>query len=229
MRILVVDDDPELRAHVVRGLEERDIKCAEAADGDQALRMLAEKSDGFDMILLDVMLPARSGWELLEAIRRAGHETPVIFVSALDAVEERVKGLQLGADDYVVKPFAFDELVARIETVIRRRTALVPVGLGEITLDIARRRVGVAGTPVEVSPREFDLLLALVRAQGKVVSRAELLRDVWGIEHEPATNLVDVHIGRLRKRLEPHAKGSIRTVRGQGYRLAKGTQAARAE
>ena len=222
MRILVVDDDPELRAYVTQGLEQRDIKCAGASDGDQALAMLAEKHDGFDLILLDVMLPARSGWDLLQAMRREGHETPVIFVSALDAVEERVKGLQLGADDYVVKPFAFDELVARIETVIRRRTALVPVGLGEIRLDIARRRATVAGAPVEVSPREFDLLLALVRAQGEVLSRTQLLSDVWGIEHEPGTNLVDVHIGRLRKRLEPHTKDPIQTVRGQGYRLAAG-------
>ena len=219
MRILVIDDDPDLRAHVTQGLAERDIKCVEASDGDQALAILAETRNGFDMILLDVMLPARSGWELLTAIRNAGHEIPVIFVSALDAVEERVKGLQLGADDYVVKPFAFDELVARIETVIRRRTALVPIGLGHIHLDIARRRVDVAGTSVEVSPREFDLLLALVRAQGEVLSRAELLRDVWSIDHEPGTNLVDVHIGRLRKRIDPHAPGSIQTVRGQGYRL----------
>ena len=226
MRVLVVDDDPDLRGHVIKGLTERGIKVAEASDGDTALSILSEKRNGFDMILLDVMLPARSGWELLEAIRRAGHETPVIFVSALDAVEERVKGLQLGADDYVVKPFAFDELVARIETVIRRRTALVPVGLGEIHLDIARRRVSVAGNSVEVSPREFDLLLALVRAQGEVLSRAELLSDVWGIDHEPGTNLVDVHIGRLRKRIDPNAPGAIQTVRGKGYRLNTEVRAA---
>ena len=219
MHILIVDDDTDLRTHVKRGLAERGIQSTEAADGDQALRALAARRSGFDLILLDVMLPARSGWDLLQAFRREGHETPVIFVSALDAVEERVKGLQMGADDYVVKPFALDELVARIETVIRRVTALVPVSLGEIKLDIARRRVSVAGNPVEVSPREFDLLLALVRAQGEVLSRTDLLRDVWGIEHEPGTNLVDVHVGRLRKRLEPHVPGAIRTVRGQGYRL----------
>ena len=139
MHILVVDDDSQLRSHIRRGLAERGIQCSEAADGDQALRALAERRSGFDLILLDVMLPARSGWDLLQAFRREGHETPVIFVSALDAVEERVKGLQLGADDYVVKPFNLDELVARIETVIRRATALVPVSLGEIKLDIARR------------------------------------------------------------------------------------------
>jgi two-component system copper resistance phosphate regulon response regulator CusR len=219
MHILIVDDDAELRAHIRNGLAERGIHCSEAVDGEQALRALAERKSGFDLILLDVMLPARSGWDLLQAIRSAGHETPVIFVSALDAVEERVKGLQLGADDYVVKPFALDELVARIETVLRRYAALVPVGMGDIKLDIARRRVTVAGNLVEVSPREFDLLLALVRAQGGVLSRADLLRDVWGIEHEPGTNLVDVHVGRLRKRLEPYAPGAIRTVRGQGYRL----------
>jgi DNA-binding response OmpR family regulator len=181
--------------------------------------MLRDHPGEFDLVLLDVMLPARSGWELLEDIREQGHETPVIFVSALDAVEERVRGLRMGADDYVVKPFAFDELVARIETVIRRRKALIPVEIGDVKLDLARRRASRAGKVVDVSPREFDLLLALARAEGRVLTRAELLRDVWGIEHEPGTNLVDVHIGRLRRFFNDTATTEIYTVRGQGYRM----------
>lgn len=222
MRLLVVDDDTKLRTYVVEGLHERDIHCEEAADGDEALSKLRESPTGYDLILLDVMLPAHSGWELLEEIRQQGHETPVIFVSALDAVEERVKGLRMGADDYVVKPFAFDELVARIETVIRRRKALTPIEVGDVKLDLGRRKAYRGGNPVEVSPREFDLLLALTRAEGQVLSRSELLLNVWGIEHEPGTNLVDVHIGRLRRKLEPHGPPLIHTVRGRGYRLAAG-------
>jgi DNA-binding response OmpR family regulator len=222
MRLLVVDDDAKLRSYVVSGLRERDMECAQAADGEEALHMLRESPGGYDLILLDVMLPAHSGWELLEEIREQGHETPVIFVSALDAVEERVKGLRMGADDYVVKPFAFDELVARIETVIRRRKALDPIEVGDVKLDLSRRQAFRAGNEVEVSPREFDLLLALTRAEGKVLSRTDLLRNVWGIEHEPGTNLVDVHIGRLRRKLEPHGPPLIHTVRGKGYRLTSG-------
>ncbi len=219
MRLLVVDDDGKLRAYVASGLRERGMQCEQAADGEEALRKLCEEPGGYDLILLDIMLPAHSGWELLEEIRKQGHETPVIFVSALDAVEERVRGLRMGADDYVVKPFAFDELVARIETVIRCRRALTPIEVGDLRLDLGRRLVSRAGAEVDVSPREFDLLLALTRAEGQVLTRAELLLNVWGIEHEPGTNLVDVHIGRLRRKLEPHGPALIQTVRGKGYRL----------
>jgi DNA-binding response OmpR family regulator len=226
MRLLVVDDDSKLRSYVMAGLRERGMDCDEAAEGEEALRKLRETPGGFDLILLDVMLPARSGWELLEEIRLEGNETPVIFVSALDAVEERVKGLRMGADDYVVKPFAFDELVARVETVIRRRKALTPIEIGDVRLDLSRRVAFRGGKQVDVSPREFDLLLALARADGEILSRSELLRNVWGIEHEPGTNLVDVHIGRLRRKLEPHGPSLIHTVRGKGYRFVAQVPAA---
>lgn len=219
MHVLVVDDDTKLREFIRHGLAERGIESTEASDGDEALRIVSETSTRFDVMLLDVMLPAQSGWDLLLNLREAGNETPVIFVSALDAVEERVRGLRMGADDYVVKPFALDELVARIETVVRRRKTLTPIEAGDVRLDLNRRQVFRADQEVDVSPREFDLLLALTQAEGAVLSRSDLLRNVWGMEGEPSTNLVDVHIGRLRRKLDAFGPELIKTVRGQGYRL----------
>lgn len=219
MHVLVVDDDTKLREYIRTGLAERGIESTEASDGDEAIRVVSEPGNRFDVMLLDVMLPAQSGWDLLLNLREKGNETPVIFVSALDAVEERVRGLRMGADDYVVKPFALDELVARIETVVRRRKALRPIEAGDVRLDLNRRQVFRADQEVVVSPREFDLLLALTQAEGEVLSRSDLLRNVWGIEGEPSTNLVDVHIGRLRRKLDAFGPELIKTVRGQGYRL----------
>jgi DNA-binding response OmpR family regulator len=220
MRILIVDDDPKLRSYVCAGLAQSGIEGVAAADGESALSVLQSDARGFDMILLDVMMPALSGWELLHDLRERGRETPVIFVTARDSVEERVRGLRLGADDYVIKPFAFQELLARIEVVLRRRKQLPPIQVADLRLDLARRSARRGEQPIELSPREFDLLLALSRAEGRVLSRAELLREVWGIDSEPSTNLVDVHIGRLRRKLDAHGAPLIQTVRGEGYRLA---------
>ena len=220
MRLLIVDDDPKLRNYVCAGLEQSGIEGVPAPDGQSALAILEDDARGFDLILLDVMMPEVTGWDLLADLRERGRETPVIFVTARDSVEERVRGLRLGADDYVIKPFAFQELIARIEVVIRRRKELPPVEVGDLKLDLARRQARRGETSIDLSPREFDLLLALVRAEGRTLSRTELLRDVWGIEGEPATNLVDVHIGRLRRKLDAHGPSLIHTVRGEGYRLA---------
>jgi DNA-binding response OmpR family regulator len=220
MRLLIVDDDPKLRNYVCAGLEQSGIEGVPAPDGQSALAILEDDSRGFDLILLDVMMPEVTGWDLLADLRERGRETPVIFVTARDSVEERVRGLRLGADDYVIKPFAFQELIARIEVVIRRRKELPPVEVGDLKLDLARRQARRGDKSIDLSPREFDLLLALVRAEGRTLSRTELLRDVWGIEGEPATNLVDVHIGRLRRKLDAHGPSLIHTVRGEGYRPA---------
>ena len=220
MRLLIVDDDPKLRNYVCAGLEQSGIEGVPAPDGQSALAILEDDSKGFDLILLDVMMPEVTGWDLLADLRERGRETPVIFVTARDSVEERVRGLRLGADDYVIKPFAFQELIARIEVVIRRRKELPPVEVGDLKLDLARRQARRGDKSIDLSPREFDLLLALVRAEGRTLSRTELLCDVWGIEGEPATNLVDVHIGRLRRKLDAHGPSLIHTVRGEGYRLA---------
>jgi len=220
MRLLIVDDDPKLRNYVCAGLEQSGIEGVAAPDGQSALAILEDDSRGFDLILLDVMMPEVTGWDLLADLRERGRETPVIFVTARDSVEERVRGLRLGADDYVIKPFAFQELIARIEVVIRRRKELPPIEVGDLKLDLARRQARRADNAIDLSPREFDLLLALVRAEGRTLTRTELLRDVWGIDGEPATNLVDVHIGRLRRKLDAHGPSLIHTVRGEGYRLA---------
>jgi len=220
MRLLIVDDDPKLRNYVCAGLEQSGIEGVPAPDGQSALAILEDDSRGFDLILLDVMMPEITGWDLLADLRERGRETPVIFVTARDSVEERVRGLRLGADDYVIKPFAFQELIARIEVVIRRRKELPPIELGDLKLDLARRQARRADKAIDLSPREFDLLLALVRAEGRTLTRVELLRDVWDIAGEPATNLVDVHIGRLRRKLDAHGPSLIHTVRGEGYRLA---------
>jgi DNA-binding response OmpR family regulator len=220
MRLLIVDDDPKLRNYVCAGLEQSGIEGVSAPDGQSALAILEDDSRGFDLILLDVMMPEVTGWDLLADLRERGRETPVIFVTARDSVEERVRGLRLGADDYVIKPFAFQELIARIEVVIRRRKELPPIEVGDLKLDLARRQARRGDNAIDLSPREFDLLLALVRAEGRTLTRTELLRDVWGIDGEPATNLVDVHIGRLRRKLDAHGPALIHTVRGEGYRLA---------
>jgi DNA-binding response OmpR family regulator len=223
MRCLVVDDDPKFRSYVSSGLEQSGIGCRSAADGPAALEVLAQSEPGtFDVILLDVMLPVQSGWELLHELRASGRETPVIFVTARDAVHERVKGLELGADDYIIKPFAFEELVARVSAVIRRRQALPPLMYADIVLDLGRRAVRRAGSVIDLSPREFDVLRTLVLKHDRVVTRAELLRDVWGIDFEPETNLVDVHVARLRKKLDRHGRPLIHTVRGEGYKVALG-------
>jgi DNA-binding response OmpR family regulator len=220
MRLLIVDDDPKFRTYISSGLQESGIETATAADGEAALAILTSDPRAFDLILLDVMMPAKTGWELLMEIRQQGRETPVIFVTARDSVEERVKGLKLGADDYVIKPFAFNELVARIEAVIRRRKSLAPIEVADLRLDLAKRQVTRAGKLVDLSPREFDLLLALARANGEVLTRTDLLRDVWSIDFDPGTNVVDVHIGRLRRKLGREGSPLIHTVRGEGYRFS---------
>jgi DNA-binding response OmpR family regulator len=192
-----------------------------ANDGEQAAKVLSEHRPGyFGLVLLDISMPGTNGWEMLTALREAGDEVPVIFVSGLDSPEVRVRGLRLGADDFVVKPFSFDELLARMEAVLRRRRSLAPLCIGELTLDLRRRKAERAGKPVELSPREFDLLLALATIPGTTLTRAQLLFDVWDMRIDPGTNLLDVHLGRLRKKLDRHGRPAIQTVRGGGYRLA---------
>jgi DNA-binding response OmpR family regulator len=221
MRLLVVDDDPKFRSYISTGLAESGIDSVTAGDPAAALEVLRTDKLGFDLILLDVMMPVKTGWELLVELRQEGRETPVIFVTARDTVEERIKGLKLGADDYVIKPFAFSELLARIEVAVRRRKALPPIEAFDLRLDLVRRQVTRGGKALELSPREFDLLLALVRAGGETLSRSDLLRNVWGIEFDPGTNVVDVHIGRLRRKLDRQGTPLIHTVRGEGYRLGE--------
>ncbi len=218
MRVLLVDDDADFRAFTKAAMESADIDYQAAEDVAGGLALM--RKGKFDLILLDVRMPGASGISLLMQIREAGNETPVIFVSAAGDVDDRVKGLRLGADDYLVKPIVYDELIARMEAVLRRRQSLAPIQFGDLSLDLARRKVERAGRAVNLSPREYDLLFALVSAKGEVISRQELMRDVWNMDFDPGTNVLDVHIGRLRKKLDRHGRPLIKTVRGKGYCIA---------
>ncbi len=219
MKVLVVDDDVRLLETLAKGLAASGIATRTAEGVDAALELL-EREDGFDLILLDVMMPGRPGWELLESLRGAGDETPVLFVTARDAVEERVRGLELGADDYIIKPFALAELLARMNAVVRRRRALPTLRVGELSIDLAHHRVERAGELVELTPREFELLCALAEEPSRVHTREELLRKVWGMDFDPGSNVVDVHVGRLRRKVDRRGAPLIRTVIGEGYRLS---------
>ena len=222
MRLLLVDDDAAFRKTLSLPLQAEDVRVDEAADGAQALEILTSNPRGaFDLILLDVDMPAKNGWEMLDDVRERGDDVPVIFVTGREKSEDMVHGLKLGADDYIVKPVVFDELKARLEAVLRRREALPSVHFGEIELDLARRKVSRDGNRVDLSPKEFDLLYALIKAGGEVISREALLRDVWDIDFDPGTNILDVHIGRVRKKLDRHGRPAIQTVRGEGYRMAR--------
>lgn len=219
MKALIVDDDPKLRGFLKQGLTESGIECEDRADAESALTALVERPHEFDLVLLDVMLPGRSGWSLLEELRERGLGTPVIFLTARQAVEERVKGLHLGADDYIIKPFELSELLARIDAVMRRREATDRVRIGDIAIDPIGRWIEHGNERIEMSPREFDLLRTLATRPGRTFTRTELLERVWGIEFDPGTNVVDVQIARLRRRLGGVRRPRIETVIGQGYRL----------
>lgn len=221
MRVLIVDDDPEFRGFLTAGLRRAGLDCEGAADGATAKQLLDRVgTEPFDLILLDVRMPGQSGWDLLLDLREHGKETPVIFVSGLDATPEKVKGLRLGADDYLSKDVEVEELVARIGAVIRRRRSLAPIEYADLKLDLARRTAWRGGQQIELSPREFDLVRTLVSRAGQVLTRNDLLREVWGIDFDPETNVVDVHVARLRRKLDRHGVPLIHTVRGEGYRLA---------
>lgn len=216
-RVLVVDDDPKLVALVVQGLVESDLVAEGARDTDAARALLRDQR--FDIVLLDVMLGTTDGRNLLTEMRAAGDDVAVILVTARDATDDRIEGLRLGADDYVVKPFAFAELLARIQAVLRRRHGRIAFGYGELSIEPARRRAMCCGRELELSPREFDLLSTFVRARGRVLSRTELLADVWDMQHDPGTNVVDVIVGRVRRKLKAAGGPELVTVRGEGYRL----------
>jgi two-component system OmpR family response regulator len=220
LKVLIVDDDPKFGAHLAEGLGAHGIASRVAASAEEALLSLREpEREPPDVILLDVMLPERSGWEMLEDLRAEGQETPVIFVTARRSVEERVRGLHAGADDYILKPFAFDELLARVHAVVRRRKSIPVIAVGDLRIDLGSRAVERAGRRIELSPREFDVLRVLAENRGRVVSRAELLKNVWGIGFDPQTNVVDTVVARLRRRVERPREPLIETVVGSGYRL----------
>ena len=217
MRILLVEDDAKLRRMLARGLGEEGYAIAEAATGEEGLAMLL--ADALDGCILDVMLPGLDGYAVLQQTRAAAIATPILLLTARDAIGDRVRGLDLGADDYLVKPFAFAELVARLRALLRRGASRrEPVlRLGELVLDPLAHEVSLRGQPLALSEKQFALLQYLLVHRGEVVSRSMVLREVFGYAFDPGTNLVDVHIANLRQRLGT-AGAAIETVRGVGYR-----------
>lgn len=224
MKALLVDDDADFRTFCRLTLKTAEIEARECGTAEDALDILDEVGHGaFDIILLDLEMPGASGHDLLYDIREKGDALPVIILSGKEGAEERVKGLRGGADDFMVKPVDAQELLARIDTVVRRRNALDPIEYGELHFDLAHRRVKRGGEPCHLSPREYDLLLRLARGAGQTVKRDDLLSDVWDLGFDPGTNVLDVHIGRLRKKIDRGGQEPlIETIRGVGYRLKRG-------
>jgi DNA-binding response OmpR family regulator len=220
MRILIVEDDRKMARILVNGLRDAGHAVDGVTDGETALR---RGLDGpYDAIVLDVMLPGRDGLSVCRGLREAGCETPVLLLTARDSVRDRVAGLDAGADDYLVKPFAFDELLARLRSLARRSGGHHQLELrhGELVLDPARRHVSLAGEPVELTAREISLLEAILERPGQMLTRTQLLERVWNEQYDGLSNVVDVYVGRLRRKLsQPGRAWPLRTVRGAGYVL----------
>ncbi|MFZ5719020.1 MAG: response regulator transcription factor [Pseudomonadota bacterium] len=221
MRILIVEDDLEAAEAMARGLTEAGHDCVRAADGAEGLT--AARDGEFDVMIVDRMMPRMNGVELVETLRREGDRTPVLFLSALGEVGDRVDGLQAGADDYLVKPYAFAELIARIEALARRRdtgSVQTLLKVGELEMDLIARTVHRAGQEIDLQPREFQLLEFMMRHAGQSVTRTMLLEKVWHYHFDPQTNVIDVHISRLRSKIDKgFDRPMLQTVRGAGYRL----------
>jgi two-component system OmpR family response regulator len=220
MQLLIIEDDSVMGKALNQGLTEAGHHCRWIKDGSEALTQLQGAT--YDVVLLDIMLPGTTGIELLKQIRAAGNRTPVILVTALGSVEERVAGLNAGADDYLVKPFALAELGARIEAVCRRTNnrPTTTMQVADITLDLSTRRVRRGEQDIELTPMEFSLLELLMRYAGQVVTRKMLCEHLWEYDWEGTTNVIEVHINRLRNKMDKIAKTPlIQTIRGRGYAL----------
>ena len=221
LKILIVEDDAEVASYVVKGLRESGHVVDHAADGKDGLVMGA--GDSYDVMIVDRMLPGLDGLSLIKTLRGADNTTPVLILSALGEVDDRVRGLRAGGDDYLTKPFAFSELLARLEALSRRRVAETPATelvVGDLRMDLLARTVTRAGRPIDLQPREFTLLEYLMRNAGHVVTRTMLLENVWDYHFDPQTNVIDVHVSRLRRKIDKDFdKPLLQTVRGAGYVL----------
>ncbi len=221
MRVLVAEDDATAAGFIARGLIELGHDVTLAATGTDALARLTSQS--FDVAILDRMLPELDGLTVLQQVREAGGALPILMLTALGRIEDRVAGLEAGADDYLVKPFAMSELVARVNALMRRRSAgdaVTALSVGPLAMDVLHREVRHEGRSIPLQPREFRLLEELMRNAGRIVTRTMLLESVWGFHFDPQTNLVETHMSRLRTKLAlGGAKDVIETVRGAGYRL----------
>jgi len=221
MKILIVEDEPKTGDYLKQGLSEAGFVADLARDGWDGLELA--KANPYDLLILDVMLPGLDGWQVLDGLRRAGIVTPVLFLSARDQIEDRVKGLELGADDYLVKPFAFAELLARVRGLLRRGRATPEAGLlnaADLEMDLLRRRVQRQGQRIELTAKEFALLELLLRRQGEVLPRSLIASQVWDMNFDSDTNVIDVAVRRLRAKVDDdYPDKLIHTVRGMGYVL----------
>src|SRR5271168_52645 len=221
MRILIVEDDIAAGAAMARGLGEAGHQAVHVADG--ALGLTAAGDGGFAVMVVDRMTPNMDGLTMVETLRRQGDQTPVLFLSALGEIEDRVTGLKAGGDDYLVKPYAFAELIARVEALARRRetgSVQTMLRVGDLEMDLIGRTVRREGKEIDLQPREFQLLEYLMRNAGQSVTRTMLLEKVWEYHFDPQTNVIDVHISRLRAKIDKgFERAMLQTVRGAGYRL----------
>lgn len=220
MKILIVEDEPKTVAYLKRGLEEDGFVTDVTDDGEDGAHLA--QTGSYDLIILDVLLPSRDGWSIIGELRRREIATPVLFLTARDAVHDRVKGLELGADDYLVKPFAFSELLARVRSILRRGPARQSsvLEVADLELDLIRHRAKRAGRSLDLTPKEFQLLSLLLCHAGEVLSRTLIAEQVWDINFDSDSNVVEVHMRRLRSKVDdPFSRKLIQTVRGVGYVL----------
>ncbi len=220
MRLLIVEDEVKTATYLRKGLTENGFVVDVAHTGDDGLHLAL--TGEYDLIILDVGLPERSGWSVVTELRKSGREMPVLFLTARDAVEDRIKGLELGADDYLVKPFTFSELLVRVRTILRRGPLRQPevLQIADLTIDLLRHKASRGGARLDLTPKEFALLSLLARRKGEVLSRSLIADQVWDMNFDSDTNVVDVAVRRLRTKVDdPFEQKLIHTVRGVGYVL----------
>jgi DNA-binding response OmpR family regulator len=218
MRVLVVEDNKKMAAFISKALKEEGYAVNTLYDGDEALATIS--TTPFDVVVLDIMLPGRDGLSVLRQLRQRGNHTPILLLSARGGVNERVEGLDAGADDYLAKPFALEELIARVRALVRRggETKSTVLRLADLTLDTATRKAQRGGRAIELTTREYSLLELLLRSPGRICGRMTILEKVWDYNFDPGSNIVDVYIGRLREKIDAGAKVKLlHSVRGVGY------------
>jgi two-component system OmpR family response regulator len=224
MRVLLVEDDPDTANYIMKGLEEEGHTIDHITDGRDGISQAM--GDEYDILIVDRMLPGLDGLAIVKSLRSAGRRVPILFLTALGGVDDRVDGLDAGGDDYLTKPFAFSELLARVNALARRphlKGEETRLKVGDLALDLISRTVIRSGTEIELQPREFRLLEVLMRNKGRVVTRTMLLERVWNFHFDPKTSVVETHISRLRSKIDrPFATELIHTIRGSGYSLHEG-------